>query len=74
MFDHYHLNVSLDLLNIETLRGVRSNLVDRRDELWRRISTGSADPDIDRSILDEISELDDQLLKLNLEIAWRKHK
>ena len=74
MFDHYHLNVQLEILNIETLRSIQANLTDRRDELWKRIDTGPSDPDTDRAIIDEISELDDQILKLRLEISWRKSR
>ena len=74
MFDHYHLNVQLEILSLETVSCIRSDLNEQRSDLWSRIDAGPCDPDTDRAIIDEISELDDQILKLRLEISWRKNK
>lgn len=71
MMRHYHLMIALELLTTTTLDRIIDDLALKREELWIRVRTGPSDPDTDRAITEELIELDEELLKLRLERAWR---
>jgi hypothetical protein len=71
---HYHLIVALERLTVSTLRSVLLDLTSKRDDMWKRIEQGPSDPDTDRAITEELITIDEEILKIRLEMAWRKNK